>query len=142
VDKAEIEAETDTLMRCLRCGVCCTETEMLLSKDDIERLERKGYPREFFVLFDKEGYAKLRNVKGHCVFYDVENRRCMVYGVRPLGCRLYPVIYDEEKGIVADEICPAKDRFSEKVLTRKGRKVIKLLERIDAEAENRRTPPQ
>jgi Fe-S-cluster containining protein len=112
---------------------------MLLSKEDIERLERKGYPRELFVLFDMEGYATLRNVKGHCVFYDVENRRCMVYVVRPLGCRLYPVIYDEEKGIVADEICRGKARFSEKVLTRKGRKVNKLLERIDAEAAERRS---
>jgi Fe-S-cluster containining protein len=129
-------------MRCLRCGVCCTETEMLLSNEDIERLERKGYPREFFVLFDKEGYATLRNVKEHCVFYDVEKRRCRVYGVRPSGCRLYPVIYDEEKGIVADEICRAKDRFGEEVLARKGQKVIKLLERIDSEAESRRNQRQ
>ena len=129
-------------MRCLRCGVCCTETEMLLSNEDIERLERMGYLRGFFVFFDKEGYATLRNAKGHCVFYDVEKRRCRVYGVRPAGCRLYPVIYDEEKGIVSDEICRARERFSEKVLTRKGRKVIKLLERIDAEAECRRSAVQ
>jgi Fe-S-cluster containining protein len=112
---------------------------MLLSKEDIERLERKGYPREFFVLFDKEGYATLRNLKRHCVFFDVENRRCKVYGDRPLGCRLYPIIYDEEKGIAVDEICRAKDKFSEKVLARKGKKVLKLLERIDAEAECRRS---
>lgn len=129
-------------MRCLRCGDCCTETEMLLSRGDIERLERKGYPREFFVLFDREGYAKLRNQHGHCVFFDVEARRCKVYESRPLGCRLYPVIYDEEKGIVVDEVCHAQNKVSEKLLKQKGGKVIKLLEQIDAEAEDRRSARQ
>jgi hypothetical protein len=48
------------------------------------------------------------------------------------------VIYDEEKGIVVDEVCRAKGKFGEKRLERKGKKVLELLERIDAEAENRR----
>ncbi|MBT0160334.1 YkgJ family cysteine cluster protein [Candidatus Bathyarchaeota archaeon A05DMB-2] len=129
-------------MWCLRCGDCCTETEMLLSRGDIERLERNGYPREFFVLFDREGYAKLRNQHGHCVFFNVEARRCKVYESRPLGCRLYPVIYDEEKGIVVDEVCRAQNKFSEKLLERKGKKVLRLLKRIDAEAEGRRNMQQ
>jgi len=126
-------------MRCLRCGDCCRETEMLLSTEDISRLEGQGYRREFFVLFDKEGYARLRNLQGHCVFYDAENRRCKVYRFRPLGCRLYPVIYDDEKGIVVDEVCRVKGRLNEKRMARKGVKVLKLLERIDAEAEGRRS---
>ena len=125
-------------MRCLRCGDCCKETEMLLSTEDINRLEGKGYRREFFALFDKEGYARLRNLHGHCVFYDTENRRCKVYRFRPLGCRLYPVVYDEEKGIVVDEICRAKGKLNEKRIARKGQRVLKLLERVDAEAESRR----
>jgi Fe-S-cluster containining protein len=125
-------------MRCLRCGDCCRETEMLLSTEDIARLEGLGYPREFFVLFDKEGYAQLRNLQGHCIFYDIENRQCKVYRFRPLGCRLYPIIYDEEKGIVVDEVCRAKGKVNEKRMARKGAKVLKLLERIDAEAEGRR----
>ena len=124
-------------MRCLRCGDCCRETEMLLSKEDINRLEGKGYRREFFILFDKEGYAKLRNLQRHCVFYDIENRQCKVYRDRPLGCRLYPVIYDEEKGIVVDEVCHAEGKLNEKQMARKGQKVLKLLERVDAEAESR-----
>jgi len=129
-------------MRCLRCGDCCRETEMLLSAEDIERLEGKSYRKEFFVLFDEEGYAKLRNLRGNCVFYDAENRRCKVYSLRPLGCRLYPVIYHEDKGIVVDEVCRAKSRFNEKRIARKGAKVLKLLERIDAEAEDRRNAQQ
>ena len=126
-------------MRCLRCGVCCRETEMLLSAEDIERLERKGLSKEFFARFDRAGYAKLRNRERHCVFYDVEKRRCNVYADRPLGCRLYPVIYDETKGIVVDSICHAQGTLTEGKRERKGKKVLKLLEKIDAEAKQRRS---
>jgi Fe-S-cluster containining protein len=124
-------------MRCLRCGACCKETEMLLSTEDIERLERRGYSKKFFVRFDSEGYAKLRNLQDHCVFYDAEKQRCQVYKERPVGCRLYPVIYDETKGIVVDNICPARGNWNEKKIEKKGKKVIKLLEKIDAEAKRR-----
>jgi Fe-S-cluster containining protein len=112
---------------------------MLLSNEDIERLERKGYSKEFFVRFDRAGYAKLRNLQGHCVFYDVEKRQCKVHGDRPLGCRLYPVIYDEAKGIVVDSICHAQSTVSEKQKAKRGKKVLKLLEKIDAEAKKRRS---
>ena len=126
-------------MRCLRCGVCCRETEMLLSADDIERLEGKGFRKMFFARFDKAGYAKLRNRQGTCVFYDVEKRRCKVYANRPLGCRLYPVIYDETKGIIVDSICHAQGTLTEGKKERKGKKVLMLLEKIDAEAKKRRS---
>jgi Fe-S-cluster containining protein len=126
-------------MRCLHCGVCCRETEMLLSTADIERLERKGYNKDFFVQFDRDGYAKLRNQQGCCVFYDVEKRRCKVRADRPLGCRIYPVIYDEAKGIVVDTICHAQGTVTEKQKAKRGKKVLKLLEKIDAEAKKRRS---
>jgi len=125
-------------MRCLRCGVCCRETEMLLSAKDIERLELKGYDRTFFVRFDSEGYATLRNYRGFCVFYDAEKRRCKVRAHRPLGCRIYPVIYDEGKGIIVDTICTSRGSVTEKQKEKKGEKVLKLLETIDAEAKKRR----
>jgi len=112
---------------------------MLLSKEDIERLERKGYRKEFFVRFDRAGYAKLRNRQDHCVFYNVENRTCNVRGERPLGCRIYPVIYDEARGIVVDDICKAQSTVSEEQKAKRGQKVLKLLKKIDAEAKKRRS---
>jgi len=126
-------------MRCLRCGVCCRETEMLLSENDIERLEGKGYDRVFFVRFDSEGYATLRNYRGYCVFYDAEKSCCRVRAHRPLGCRIYPVIYDEDKGIVVDPICPSRSSVTEKQKAKRGEKVLKLLKTIDTEAKRRRT---
>ena len=125
-------------MHCLRCGVCCTETEMLLSNKDIERLEEKGYARTFFVQFDLDGYATLRNHRGYCVFYDPEKRRCKVRAHRPSGCRIYPVIYDENKGITVDTICPSRNSVTDKQKAKRGEKVLKLLKTIDAEAKQRR----
>ena len=125
-------------MRCLRCGVCCRETEMLLSENDIEGLEGKGYNRDFFVRFDSEGYALLRNYHGYCVFYDAEKRCCKVHAHRPLGCHIYPVIYDEDKGIVVDHICPSRSSVTEKEKAKRGEKVLKLLKTIDADAKRRR----
>ncbi|PMB75174.1 MAG: YkgJ family cysteine cluster protein, partial [Candidatus Bathyarchaeota archaeon] len=71
---------------------------MLLSEADIKRLEKVGYNREEFVRYDKKGFAKLRNNRGYCVFYNPQKERCKVYNYRPLGCRIYPVIYSEGEG--------------------------------------------
>lgn len=124
-------------MHCLRCGKCCEETEMLLSNKDIERLERKGYQRDFFVRFDSEGYGVLQNQNGVCVFFNPKTQTCTERKNRPSGCKIYPIMYDEDKGIVIDDICPAKNTISEKQKASKGKRVLKLLERIDSEAKKR-----
>jgi Fe-S-cluster containining protein len=126
-------------MRCSNCGVCCTETEMLLSQKDIKRLEKKGFSQNYFVHYDKQGYAQLKNREGYCVFYDLKNHQCSVYVDRPSGCRVYPVIFDEEKGVVLDSICQSRSTITEKEKNLKGKRVIKLLERIDSEAVKRRS---
>jgi Fe-S-cluster containining protein len=112
---------------------------MLLSAADVERLERMGYGREKFVRFDRHGFVRLRNRGGFCVFYDVERCRCRVYMHRPLGCRVYPVIFSKEEGIIVDDLCPMWSTVSKVELERKGRKLIELLRRIDAEAVSRRS---
>jgi Fe-S-cluster containining protein len=126
-------------MDCSHCGVCCTETEMLLSKKDMKRLEDRGYKQGKFVRYDKQGYATLKNMEGYCVFYDQTRRRCSEYENRPSGCRVYPVIVDEEKGIVLDSICETRNTITEQEKAVKGKRVIKLLEVIDSEAQKRRT---
>jgi uncharacterized protein len=126
-------------MHCSNCGVCCTETEMLLSKKDIKRLEEKGFSQNQFVKYDRQGYAQLKNRDGYCVFYDHKNRQCSVYVDRPCGCRVYPVILDEETGIILDSICQERNTITQSEKNLKGKRVIKLLEIIDSEALERRT---
>jgi Fe-S-cluster containining protein len=125
-------------MRCSNCGVCCTETEMLLSKKDIKRLEKKGFSQNQFVDYDNHGYAQLKNRDGYCVFYDLKNQQCSVYVDRPAGCRVYPVILDEEAGIILDDICESRNSITLSEKRLKGKRVIELLEVIDAEALSRR----
>ena len=125
-------------MDCSRCGVCCEKTGMLLSNADIERLERIGFAREKFVRFDRHVFVRLRNHHGFCVFYDVERCRCRVYRHRPLGCRVYPVIFSEREGVIVDDLCPMGSTVSKVELDRKGKRLMRLLQRIDAEAVNRR----
>jgi Fe-S-cluster containining protein len=121
-------------MYCSHCGVCCERTEMLLSNANVERLERMGYNRLKFVRFDGHGFVRLRNRRGFCVFYDVDRCRCRIYKYRPLGCRIYPVICSEQEGIVLDELCPMKSTVSKIKLKRRGKRLMELLRRIDAEA--------
>jgi Fe-S-cluster containining protein len=111
---------------------------MLLSKKDIKRLEHQGYIPNRFVRYDKQGYATLKNHGGYCVFYDLKTHICSVYVSRPDGCRVYPVIVDEEKGIVIDTICCARHSISEAEKNLKGKRVVRLLEVIDSEAIERR----
>ncbi len=124
-------------MRCSNCGVCCTETEMLLSKKDIKRLEKSGFKQNQFVIFDRNGYAQIRNLEGYCFFYDRLNHQCSVYSDRPAGCRVYPVILDEETGIILDDICESRKSITQSEKNLKGKRVIKLLEIIDSEARER-----
>jgi Fe-S-cluster containining protein len=112
---------------------------MLLSNADVERLEKVGFNRKQFVRYDRHCFPRLRNRHGYCVFYDVKKHRCRIYRNRPSGCRIYPVIYSEQEGIVVDDLCPMRDTVSETELERKGRKLMKLLQRIDNDAASRNT---
>src|SRR4030043_412920 len=109
-------------MDCSNCGVCCTETEMLLSKKDIKRLEDRGYSQNQFVSYDIQGYATLKNHDGYCIFYDLNKRLCREYENRPSGCRVYPVIVDEEKGIVLDSICESRNTITDQEKHLKGKR--------------------
>jgi len=113
---------------------------MLLSEEDVRLLGKAGYSSERFVRYDRHGYAMLRNRGGHCVFYDAERRRCKAYKFRPLGCRVYPVVYSEENVAVVDELCPMGRTVSKVELGKKGEKVGELLRRIELEAASRKQP--
>jgi Fe-S-cluster containining protein len=91
--------------KCLKCGACCVGTEMELLAEDIRRVAAAGYAPEDFAV-ERDGIYRLRNVDGHCVFYDPSSRSCRIYSIRPVGCRLYPLVYDGET-VTVDRSCPA-----------------------------------
>ena len=109
----------------------------MLSNVDIEYLERLGFDKAKFIRYDRSSFAKIKNHRGFCVFYDTKNSCCLIYRHRPLGCRFYPVIYSEQEGIIVDDLCPKRDTVSKLELKRMGKRLIELLQRIDKEAHVR-----
>jgi Fe-S-cluster containining protein len=110
---------------------------MLLSEADIRHLEKAGHVEKEFVRFDSRGLAQLRNERGYCVFYEAEKQCCRIYRFRPSGCRIYPIIYSEEEGVIVDDLCPMKNTVTKAEMERYRRRLHDLLKRIDEEAERR-----
>ena len=82
---------------------------MPLLKKDIEQIKRLEMKHDHFVI-NKDGWLHLKNYDGKCVFND--GNQCVVYEKRPEGCKLYPIIYDEEKNCaILDEDCPHGNEF-------------------------------
>jgi hypothetical protein len=105
---------------------------MELSYEDIKRLEDPGYRLEEFAVTD-DGVTRLRNVDGWCYFYSLADKKCRVYGKRPLGCYLYPVVCMVNAGAVVDELCPMGQTVSEQELRMKGKILGKLLKKMNNE---------
>ena len=90
------------------CHLCCLETRMTLTEADADRLRRAGF--EDFARITPDGDLELTNRDGACVFLD--RGACRVYGLRPEGCRFYPLVLDLDLGgVIRDERCPHRDEF-------------------------------
>ncbi len=93
---------------CNDVRLCCTDTEMTLTRSDIRRIEALGFRADEFTRQAPDGFVELRNVDGLCYFYDPEKKVCRIYEHRPEGCRYYPVVYDYRmKTCVVDRDCPS-----------------------------------
>ncbi len=91
------------------CSRCCHNTEMMLTREDVERIESLGY-RDFY--YESDGFLYLKNKNGKCVFLG-EDGKCKIYEARPYGCRFYPYIYDYKRDqILLDDDCPYANEFS------------------------------
>ena len=94
------------------CSRCCEATEMPLSPGDVRRLvgAQGLHPDAFSIEVD--GTRRLRNdpARDVCVFLDAEGL-CTVFEHRPLGCRFYPLVLDEEDEAFLDDLCPHRADF-------------------------------
>ncbi len=101
---------------------------MELLPEDIERLISLGFRLRDFACY-KAGYVRLKNVNGHCVFFDERAKSCRIYPYRPIGCRLYPLIFDDVLGVTIDEECPMAYTIDEKEVERLAPYVILFVKR-------------
>jgi Fe-S-cluster containining protein len=77
---------------------------MILFREDIERILSLGYDRNYFVEY-RDGFYRLKNPRGRCIFLNDEGR-CTIYQHRPLGCRLYPLVFSNNEEPLLDPECP------------------------------------
>lgn len=93
---------------CIACGACC-HLRVNLGKDDVERIltyARDTGPGE--IVMEKSGTKYwLKRDSGECRFltYSGDTPRCQIYGIRPVACRLYPLIPSGDR-LKADPLCP------------------------------------
>lgn len=83
--------------RCYNCIHCCffvrTEETPLVLEDEITSLNlealKRGIKLEFIRLDDK--FFRWV-ISGFCPFYDVRSRRCSIHDVKPLSCKMFPLL--------------------------------------------------
>ncbi|MCK5150571.1 MAG: YkgJ family cysteine cluster protein, partial [Candidatus Thorarchaeota archaeon] len=93
---------------CEQVRLCCVDTEMTLTKREAVRIDALGYDRDAYLVKTEDGFCELRNIDGHCYFYNPESKECKIYENRPDGCRFYPIVYDVKKRkCVVDKDCPS-----------------------------------
>lgn len=117
--------------------LCCIETEMTLARKDVERIDALGYSRKDYLIATDDGFCQLRNIEGHCYFYNPETKLCVIYESRPDGCRYYPIIYDlRKRKCVTDRDCPSRETVERDEIRKVCHKVRKLVETLVQEAKH------
>jgi len=111
---------------------------MMLLEEDVKRIMKLGYKFNDFAYIDEEGFIRLKNRDGHCVFLDVESCKCRIYEFRPIGCRLYPIVYVEGVGVVIDSECPASNTITIEEVLVKAKILLQVISRLKREAYMRR----
>jgi len=104
---------------CYSCGKCCVATEMILSEQDISLIldHTDSYKNEDdFTFINPEGLHQMKNIDGHCIFFNIASNKCEIYDQRPQGCRFYPLIYDQfRKKCTIDDDCPYPKLFYQNI---------------------------
>ncbi len=124
------------LIRCQRCGRCCTKSEHIaLRPDDCERMARclDLSLEEFLELYTLDhhdpgqsasGAREIRRTDKGCPFYDEMINGCKFYEARPAVCRCYPCLTEENlqlscQGRLAIYTnCPASVELSSRLLSK------------------------
>ena len=109
------------------CVKCCIETRMPLTSFDIERISKQGYRIKDFVV-KRRRERQLKNVNGRCVF--LGDNGCKIYSFRPEGCRLYPLVFNENNGkCFIHDFCPYGHEF--KVSRDEVENLFSLIKELD-----------
>ena len=102
---------------CYNCrGFCCQLGGIVATKEEVEAIQDQGYPNHFTQLSD-DVFGTTWRENGVCRYF-TENK-CSIYSLRPLGCRMFPVVQTMSGDIIVIE-CPLASQLPEdELMTRK-----------------------
>lgn len=102
-EKHTMKEEPDSERICLECGgFCCKLGGVVASRNEVKAILAQGYPNHFIRLAD-DVYGHDWGSDGTCPYF--KNGQCSIYSLRPLGCRMFPVVHTSSTDIVLVE-CP------------------------------------
>ncbi|MFX1273077.1 MAG: YkgJ family cysteine cluster protein [Promethearchaeota archaeon] len=126
---------------CPEVRICCQETEMTITRKDAERINALGYSTTDYSHKVNDGFCELKNVEGHCFFYDKSSKECKIYEARPEGCRWFPVVYHYKKRkCIGDDDCPASPNLTRSDIRKVCHKVKTLVEELRREVAHGESP--
>ena len=126
---------------CEQIRLCCVDTEMTLTKTDAGRIDALGYNRKEYLVKTEDGFCELRNIDGHCFFYEPDSKLCKIYDDRPDGCKYYPIVYDVKKRkCVVDSDCPSRETMTRDEIRKSCHNVRDLVKRLIQEAKHNDGP--
>jgi Fe-S-cluster containining protein len=98
---------------CLECGgLCCKLGGIVATRNEVEAIVAEGFPDHFIQLANGV-YGTEWGIDGTCPYF--ESGKCLIYSVRPTGCRMFPVVENSGTEIVLVE-CPLAPFLSEEEL--------------------------
>jgi len=101
---------------CFECGgQCCKIGGVIATEHEVEAIIQNGYPN----LFEKlsgDVFGTNWGEGGICTYF--ENNECSIHSVRPLGCRMFPVVQTRSGDIILIE-CPLALHLSDEELIKR-----------------------
>lgn len=117
-DESIAKTETNSKDICFKCeAYCCKFGGVIATKNEVDAIIARGYTNHFFLLSD-DVYGIDWGDDGTCVY--LEDDVCVIYPVRPLGCRMFPVVQTRSNEIILIE-CPVSSHLSEEELIKRKR---------------------
>lgn len=138
--------------KCVGCGMCCKENNVRLGKEHDDNL---SYFEKLDAIRYKDNlpFLKVKPDKptAECIFLD--GKRCKVYNMRPISCKIFPftinpevptienklvlsIIIQAKVGKEKESICKGyyKGKMDDKVLKNLEKNISKVMKRVFTDA--------
>jgi Fe-S-cluster containining protein len=117
---------------CSDCGSqCCKLGGVVATKNESDAITERGYPNHF-VKLTCDVYGIDWGKDGSCVY--LNDSGCSIYHVRPLGCRMFPVVQTRNHDVILVK-CPLASCLSDDEITTRKRILFQRPKQILRESE-------